>query len=35
MDLSSRPLGDVLDVAAIASLHEEVVLRCDVQVGGQ
>lgn len=34
VDLRSRSLGDVLDVAAIASLHEKVVLRCDVQVGG-
>lgn len=34
MDLGSRPLGDVLDVAAVAALHEEVMLRCDVQVGG-
>lgn len=34
MDLCSSPLGDVLDVVAVASLHEKVVLRCDVQVGG-
>lgn len=34
VDLGSRPLGDVLDVAAVAALHEEVVLGCDVQVGG-
>lgn len=34
MDLGSRPLGDVLDVAAVAALHEEVVLGSDVQVGG-
>lgn len=34
VDLGPRPLGDVLDVAAIAALHEEVVLGCDVQVGG-
>lgn len=34
VDLSSRPLGDVLDVAAVAALHEEVVLGSDVQVGG-
>lgn len=34
VDLGSRSLGDVLDVAAIAALHEEVVLGCDVQVSG-
>lgn len=34
MDLGSRSLGDVLDVAAVASLHEEVVLGRDVKVGG-
>lgn len=34
VDLGSRPLGDVLDVAAVAALHEEVVLGSDVQVGG-
>lgn len=34
VDLGSRSLGDVLDVASIATLHEEVVLGCDVQVGG-
>lgn len=34
VDLGSRPLGDVLDVAAITSLHEKVVLRRNVEVGG-
>lgn len=34
MDLGSRPLGDVLDVAAVAALHKEVVLGRDVQVCG-
>lgn len=34
VNLGSRSLGDVLDVAAVAALHEEVVLRRDVQVGG-
>lgn len=34
VDLGTCPLGDVLDVAAVAALHEEVVLRRDVQVGG-
>jgi len=34
VDLGSCLLGDVLDVAAIATLHEKVVLWCDVQVGG-
>lgn len=34
VDLGPRPLGDVLDVAAVATLHEEVVLGSDVQVGG-
>lgn len=34
MDLGSCPLGDVFDVAAVAALHEEVVLGSDVQVGG-
>lgn len=34
MDLGSGPLGDVLDVAAVASLHKKVVLRRDVEVGG-
>lgn len=33
VDLSARPLGDVLDVAAVSALHEEVVLGRDVQVG--
>lgn len=33
VDLGARPLGDVLDVAAIAAHHEEVVLGRDVQVG--
>lgn len=32
VDLSAGSLGDVLDVAAVAALHEEVVLGCDVQV---
>lgn len=32
VDLGSCSLCDVLDVAAIAALHEEVVLGCDVQV---
>lgn len=34
VDLGSCPLGDVLDVAAVAALHEEVVLGSDVQMGG-
>lgn len=33
VDLGSCPLGDVLDVAAVAAHHEEVVLGGDVQVG--
>lgn len=33
VDLSACPLGDVLDVAAVSALHEEVVLGRDVQVG--
>lgn len=32
VDLSASSLRDVLDVAAVAALHEEVVLGCDVQV---
>ena len=34
MDLGSCPLCDVLDIAAIAALHEEMVLGCNVQVSG-
>lgn len=34
VDLGSRSLGDVFDVAAVAALHEEVVLGGYVQVGG-
>lgn len=34
VDLGPRPLSDVLNVAAVAALHEEVVLGSDVQVGG-
>ena len=32
MDLGTGPLDDVLDVAAVAPHHEEVVLGGDVQV---
>lgn len=32
VDLGTSSLGDVLDVAAIAAFHEQVVLGCDVQV---
>lgn len=34
VDLGSGSLGDVLDVAAVAPLHEEMVLGCDIQVSG-
>lgn len=33
VDLRTGPLHDVFDVTAIAPHHEEVVLRCDVQLG--
>lgn len=32
MDLGSCALHDVLDVAAVAAHHEEVVLGCDVKL---